>query len=128
MNFKAYVAEFIGTFALIFVGVGAIAADFVSGGSSGLVGVALSGSTGSDRWPVACWRRWSIITVWNRNDTGRPRKDAARATSDGSRLVDRGSGVVRREDDARRAPASFALDPASHGVERPQGPLPEHLA
>ena len=42
MNFKAYVAEFIGTFALIFVGVGAIAADHITGGASGLVGVALA--------------------------------------------------------------------------------------
>ncbi len=42
MNFKAYIAEFIGTFALIFVGVGAIAADHISGGASGLVGVALA--------------------------------------------------------------------------------------
>lgn len=41
MNFKAYVAEFIGTFALIFVGVGAIASDYISG-ASGLVGIALA--------------------------------------------------------------------------------------
>ncbi len=41
MNFKAYVAEFIGTFALIFVGVGAITADYISG-ASGLVGIALA--------------------------------------------------------------------------------------
>ena len=39
---KALVAEFIGTFALIFVGVGAIAADYISGGSSGLTGIALA--------------------------------------------------------------------------------------
>jgi MIP family channel proteins len=42
MNFKALLAEFIGTFALIFVGVGAIAANAASGGSSGLTGVALA--------------------------------------------------------------------------------------
>ncbi len=42
MNFKAYIAEFIGTFALIFVGVGAIAANHITGGSSGLVGIALA--------------------------------------------------------------------------------------
>lgn len=42
MNIKACVAEFIGTFALIFVGVGAIAADYISGGHSGLVGIALA--------------------------------------------------------------------------------------
>ena len=41
MNFKAYVAEFIGTFALIFVGVGAITSDYISG-ASGLVGIALA--------------------------------------------------------------------------------------
>ena len=41
MNFKAYVAEFIGTFALIFVGVGAITADYITG-ASGLVGIALA--------------------------------------------------------------------------------------
>ncbi len=41
MNFKAYVAEFIGTFALIFVGVGAITTDYISG-ASGLVGIALA--------------------------------------------------------------------------------------
>ncbi len=42
MNFKALVAELIGTFALIFIGVGAIAADKISGGQSGLVGIALA--------------------------------------------------------------------------------------
>jgi aquaporin TIP len=42
MNYKAYIAEFIGTFALIFVGVGAIAADHITGGASGLVGIALA--------------------------------------------------------------------------------------
>ncbi len=42
MNRKALIAEFIGTFALIFIGVGAIAADYTSGGKSGLVGIALA--------------------------------------------------------------------------------------
>jgi aquaporin Z len=42
MNMKALVAEFIGTFTLIFVGVGAIAADFISGGRLGLTGIALA--------------------------------------------------------------------------------------
>ncbi len=37
-----YVAEFIGTFGLIFVGVGAIAANHMSGGASGLTGIALA--------------------------------------------------------------------------------------
>ena len=42
MNFRACVAEFIGTFALIFVGVGAIAANHITNGSLGLVGIALA--------------------------------------------------------------------------------------
>ena len=42
MNFKALIAEFVGTFALIFVGVGAIAADHISGGGLGLTGIALA--------------------------------------------------------------------------------------
>src|SRR3989338_4669701 len=42
MNRKALLAEFIGTFTLIFVGVGAIAADFMMGGKSGLTGIALA--------------------------------------------------------------------------------------
>lgn len=39
---RALIAEFIGTFALIFVGVGSIAADIMLGGKSGLVGIALA--------------------------------------------------------------------------------------
>lgn len=39
---KALLAEFIATFALIFVGVGAIAADYISGGGLGLIGIALA--------------------------------------------------------------------------------------
>ena len=42
MNRKALIAEFIGTFALIFIGVGAIASNHFSGGQSGLVGIALA--------------------------------------------------------------------------------------
>ncbi len=42
MNKKALVAEFIGTFALIFIGVGAIAADQLTGGKVGVTGIALA--------------------------------------------------------------------------------------
>ncbi len=42
MNRKAIVAEFITTFALVFVGVGAIAVDSMTGGKSGLLGIALA--------------------------------------------------------------------------------------
>ena len=42
MNQKALIAEFIGTFTLIFIGVGAIAADFSTGGKLGLTGIALA--------------------------------------------------------------------------------------
>ncbi len=42
MRTKQFIAEFIGTFALIFVGVGAIAMDHHTGGKSGLVGIALA--------------------------------------------------------------------------------------
>ena len=42
MNFKPLIAEFIGTFTLIYVGVGAIAADQMSGGAAGLTGIALA--------------------------------------------------------------------------------------
>ncbi len=42
MKKGALVAEFIGTFALIFVGVGSIAVDTLLGGKSGLVGIALA--------------------------------------------------------------------------------------
>lgn len=41
MNYKALMAEFIGTFALIFIGVSTIAANEISGNASGLVGIAL---------------------------------------------------------------------------------------
>lgn len=37
MNIKAYVAEFVGTFGLIFVGAGSIAANHIAGGSSGVL-------------------------------------------------------------------------------------------
>ena len=42
MNDKALIAEFIGTFTLIFIGVGAIAADHITAGALGLTGVALA--------------------------------------------------------------------------------------
>ena len=42
MNKKALIAEFIGTFTLIFIGVGAIAADHMTGGKLGLTGIALA--------------------------------------------------------------------------------------
>jgi len=42
MNIKAFIAEFFSTFALVFVGVGAIAGNFINGGQTGLVGIALA--------------------------------------------------------------------------------------
>ncbi len=42
MNDKALIAEFIGTFTLIFIGVGAIAADHITAGALGLTGIALA--------------------------------------------------------------------------------------
>ncbi len=42
MNQKALIAEFIGTFTLIFVGVGSIASSSMAGAQSGLVGIALA--------------------------------------------------------------------------------------
>lgn len=42
MNQKSLIAEFIGTFALIFIGVGAIAANETTGGQLGLTGIALA--------------------------------------------------------------------------------------
>jgi len=42
LNSKALVAEFVSTFALTFVGIGAIAANAMSGGALGLVGIALA--------------------------------------------------------------------------------------
>lgn len=42
MNYRALVAELIGTFTLIFIGVGAIAANQISGGALGLTGIALA--------------------------------------------------------------------------------------
>jgi aquaporin TIP len=42
MNTKALVAEFVGTFTLIFVGVGAIASDVMTGHMLGLTGIALA--------------------------------------------------------------------------------------
>jgi len=42
MNTKALVAEFVGTFTLIFIGVGAIAANQITNGALGLTGIALA--------------------------------------------------------------------------------------
>jgi aquaporin Z len=42
MNVKALVAEFIGTFTLIFIGVGSIAANYITAGDVGLTGIALA--------------------------------------------------------------------------------------
>lgn len=42
MNTKALIAEFIGTFTLVFVGVGAIAGDHINGGQTGLLGIAFA--------------------------------------------------------------------------------------
>ncbi len=41
-NLKAYVAEFLGTFGLIFIGAGSVCTDAISSGGIGLVGVALA--------------------------------------------------------------------------------------
>lgn len=42
MNQRALIAEFIGTFTLVFIGVGAIAGNYINGGQTGLVGIALA--------------------------------------------------------------------------------------
>jgi aquaporin TIP len=42
VSLKPLIAEFIGTFALIFIGVGAIGADYITGGKLGLTGIALA--------------------------------------------------------------------------------------
>ena len=42
MKQKAFIAEFIGTFALVFVGIGTIAGNYLNGGQTGLVGIALA--------------------------------------------------------------------------------------
>ena len=42
MNYKAFIAEFIGTFALIFIGVGTIASNVLNNGATGLTGIALA--------------------------------------------------------------------------------------
>ncbi len=42
MNNRALVAEFIGTFTLIFIGVGSIVADYLTAGKVGLTGIALA--------------------------------------------------------------------------------------
>ena len=52
MNTKAYLCEFIGTFALIFVGVGSIAADHITGGAVGLTGPRLRRSRRVEEVPA----------------------------------------------------------------------------
>jgi len=42
MNLRALLAEFIGTFAIVFIGVGAIVADHLTNGAVGLTGIALA--------------------------------------------------------------------------------------
>lgn len=42
MKTKAFIAEFIGTFTLVFVGVGAIAGNHINGGQTGLLGIAFA--------------------------------------------------------------------------------------
>jgi len=42
MNLKALLAEFVGTFTLVFIGVGVIATDFITNSSVGLTGIALA--------------------------------------------------------------------------------------
>lgn len=42
MTLRSYVSEFIGTFALIFIGAGAVLVDSLTGGAVGLVGIALA--------------------------------------------------------------------------------------
>lgn len=42
MNFRALLAEFIGTFAIVFIGVGAIVSDHLTNGAVGLTGIALA--------------------------------------------------------------------------------------
>lgn len=42
MNLKALLAEFIGTFAIVFIGVGAIVADHLTNGAVGLTGIAIA--------------------------------------------------------------------------------------
>ncbi|MDO8553224.1 MAG: MIP family channel protein [Candidatus Micrarchaeota archaeon] len=41
-NFGSYVAEFLGTFALVFIGAGAVLVNALTGGAVGLVGIALA--------------------------------------------------------------------------------------
>ncbi len=42
MNFRALLAEFVGTFAIVFIAVGAVTADSITNGALGLTGIALA--------------------------------------------------------------------------------------
>ncbi len=45
-SLKPFIAEFIGTFGFVFIGIGSIAADHLTGGKVGLVGIALAHGLG----------------------------------------------------------------------------------
>ena len=42
MDFKALIAEFVATFTLVFIGVGAIAMNHITNGQVGLTGIAIA--------------------------------------------------------------------------------------
>ena len=83
MNKKALVAEFIGTFTLIFIGVGSIVADYLSGGKVGLTGIALAHGlaigvmasatmavSGGQLNPAVTIGLWSVKKINTRNAVG----------------------------------------------------------
>jgi len=80
MNKKALIAEFIGTFTLIFIGVGSIVADYWSGGKLGLTGIALAHGlaigvmvsataavSGGHLNPAVTISLWSVKKIDNKN-------------------------------------------------------------